>query len=625
MCSVKNMVVNNRGFHRRWVVVAGGLLLVVLFHLIAMAVGITPDFTGNNWYVNWDTDSYSRVLRVMRLYETGVWYDPVAPYYNAPYGLEMHWTRSFDILLFAGAWVGSFFTDFKTALEIWAMILSGPLIHFLFIPLLYWITRTFTQGAGFVLVVLMFLSLSVVSVIHLAGFIDYHGLLVLIVLAAMAPLIKGRHPDARPGVFIALGILAGFAVWTTIESLMLIFPSVLAMALFWVWRQENWLQKMSTFCYVFLISLSVSLWIERPPNEWFRVEYDRLSILQVLIALTLLFIVVFLQQFERKLHLSYWWQRLLAGALIAGVALVVLLYYFPPLTGHPQQDLGKIAERMLDGQVGEHPYISNPSLTFALVAKELGPLLIILPYIIFVLVNEEEGDKRDRFVVYCVFLTFFILYALLRGRAIVFLQISMLLPWFEAVQAVGVALSKRQTKKFHALNPRLKMFLKVGVLALVFVHYVPAVIANIYQTDETLISESFCDYDKLIPYLQGPGENHRDSTILAPLFVGPELVYRTSFSVIASPYHRNRRGIDEGFFMAWSDSHNPDVAGIAQQRAVAYVLVCRRYLMSRNAWIEQNTDALYTRLLRDNPPGWLSKVDLPDELEQQFILYQRVK
>ena len=59
-----------------------------------------------------DSDCYMRLVRVRELYNTGNWYDAVISRSNAPYGERLHWTRSFDVLLLAGAVPLSLFTDF---------------------------------------------------------------------------------------------------------------------------------------------------------------------------------------------------------------------------------------------------------------------------------------------------------------------------------------------------------------------------------------------------------------------------------------------------------------------------------------------------------------------------------
>jgi len=87
-----------------------------------------------------DTDGYTRLNRVIQLQETGKWYDSVNARSNAPYGESMHWTRPLDVLLLAGAWLTEPFTDFKTGLFWWSVLIS-PFLLALSLIILPWSFR----------------------------------------------------------------------------------------------------------------------------------------------------------------------------------------------------------------------------------------------------------------------------------------------------------------------------------------------------------------------------------------------------------------------------------------------------------------------------------------------------
>ncbi len=67
-----------------------------------------------------------RLVRVEELHRTGAWYDSVVQRSNAPYGDELHWTRSLDIILYIPAWISQLITDFLwlICLGIWL----GPIL-----------------------------------------------------------------------------------------------------------------------------------------------------------------------------------------------------------------------------------------------------------------------------------------------------------------------------------------------------------------------------------------------------------------------------------------------------------------------------------------------------------------
>ena len=70
-------------------------------------------------------DGYMRLLRVIELAQGGAWDDPISERSNAPYGEVLHWTRPLDVILLLGRGLGAVFTDFQTALLVWAA-LFGP-------------------------------------------------------------------------------------------------------------------------------------------------------------------------------------------------------------------------------------------------------------------------------------------------------------------------------------------------------------------------------------------------------------------------------------------------------------------------------------------------------------------
>ncbi|MCS6854928.1 MAG: hypothetical protein NZ523_09285, partial [Elioraea sp.] len=50
-----------------------------------------------------DTDSWTRLIRVLALREGGRWFDEIIPHLNAPDGLSIHWPRLFDLAILAPA------------------------------------------------------------------------------------------------------------------------------------------------------------------------------------------------------------------------------------------------------------------------------------------------------------------------------------------------------------------------------------------------------------------------------------------------------------------------------------------------------------------------------------------
>ncbi len=77
------------------------LLLIAIFcglHLLLGLLGPINVFDGELM----GTDSYTRLNRVLFVYEEGGWNHSLYPRSNAPYGESIHWTKPMDLLLLAG-------------------------------------------------------------------------------------------------------------------------------------------------------------------------------------------------------------------------------------------------------------------------------------------------------------------------------------------------------------------------------------------------------------------------------------------------------------------------------------------------------------------------------------------
>jgi hypothetical protein len=84
-----------------------------------------------------DVNCYSWLTRVLQLHETGEWFNARIPRIDPPYGLEQHWTRPFDVLLFIGAWIGAPLVGFKNALYYWGILIS-PMLQVLALIAFFW-------------------------------------------------------------------------------------------------------------------------------------------------------------------------------------------------------------------------------------------------------------------------------------------------------------------------------------------------------------------------------------------------------------------------------------------------------------------------------------------------------
>ena len=152
--------------------------------------------------------------------------------------------------------------------------------------------------------------------------------------------------------------------------------------------------------------------------------------------------------------------------------------------------------------------------------------------------------------------------------------------------------------------------------------YVPTGMADSPpQTSAAIRSAATCPIRELAPLLDDPaGLGAAPQTILALIDFGPELLYRTRHSVLAIPNHRRQPGFTAGYRIMTASDFAAAERGL-RSAGVDLVLVCPN---SAESWF-YNTEAgaktLSQALQAGDPPGFLSRVALPEPLNGQFKLY----
>jgi hypothetical protein len=117
--------------------------------------------------------------------------------------------------------------------------------------------------------------------------------------------------------------------------------------------------------------------------------------------------------------------------------------------------------------------------------------------------------------------------------------------------------------------------------------------------------------------------NPDTKTVLTFLDFGPELLYRTSYNIIASPYHRNDQGILFSYnVMAAEDSEQ--VHKMLKERLVDLLIICPD---SGEKHFYKNTAAkntFYEQLVSGKIPSFIEEVNLPDDLNNSFKAYRLI-
>jgi hypothetical protein len=109
--------------------------------------------------------------------------------------------------------------------------------------------------------------------------------------------------------------------------------------------------------------------------------------------------------------------------------------------------------------------------------------------------------------------------------------------------------------------------------------------------------------------------------VLADVFWGGEILYRTGHEVIGTPYHRNTRGILDTHRIFRSQSED-EAFEMIRNRAIDLIVVYPSSQKTRRYYGgEQGTPTFYERLCESKAPSWCREVALPADLNA-FRLFE---
>lgn len=260
-------------------------------------------------------DSYLRLLTLQKLLSGADWYEHIITRTNWPHGLEHHWTRPVDILLFP---LASFMPIFWAAL----------IYQFLLLTIFAWgmVKTAYHMGATHTNLAIQALILVVYFNPHLLIYfsparVDHHALLATILIWLIYQLLKCR--------IIYAGLLAGLGVWVSAEFFIPLLFVSLWIGWCWLKNPQEHYATARTFFAAMLAVMTFGILLERPPSDFTRAIADSLSYPHfILIALTTIAAAILSLPAAWKCNLPL---RILKAALFTiGIFLITFLS-FPEL------------------------------------------------------------------------------------------------------------------------------------------------------------------------------------------------------------------------------------------------------------------------------------------------------
>ena len=596
----------------------------LLLNVLLLVVHSSPSFSGGFS----GADSYMRVLRVTELLQTGAWHDSVIERSNAPYGDVLHWTRPFDVLIALLALPLWIFLGLKAAV-FWAATLITPLLQlasaFAFAwaagPLLHRPTRMLAAIA-------LLLQPAALNYLQL-GRADHHGLLLLLFVLLFGFGIR-MMLDSRPrSSAVTAGVLAALALWSSIELILVLLTLLGAMTVFWLLRTPGRARQGFWFSLAFLVTICLALLCERGFGGFWVVEYDRLSIVHLVIAglISGFWTMAWLVQHTSPDPQPVFMRILLLATWIV-LALIWLNFIFPGFFQDPMGPVDPMLKPIWLDKVTEMRAvlpISTAGLSEFILF--LGLSLIALPSLIWFITKESEGPLWPAWCLIAIGAFGYTLVAALHVRFSLYAEALYILP-------TAAVLQRLLTRSEALATLFSRVLVKAFALSLLMVG--PAFAGKGLErltapqqsgAKDASISEGIpgCDLVGLSSFLDNaPAFAGEPLIILGFLDFGPELLYRTRHSVVATPYHRNSQGIGDSY-RALTTEDEALSERLLRRRGVDIVLLCPT-ATERNffgASPGPESARLYDRLARADGPAWLEPIILPEDLSgESFRLYR---
>ncbi len=565
-----------------------------------------------------DSDCYVHLVRAETLWCTGRWYDPVLERSNAPYGEVLHWTRPFDVLLLLGGAAGSPFVALASSLFWWGVILS-PVLLGVTLGVLPWAVRPLVGRDGSLIAGLILMCQMGTWLVFQAGRPDHHGLLMLLFVLMLGFTLRMVMAPLSASVCYGAGIAAALALWTSIESILMIGLSLVLLAVLWIVRGGDFHRKGLYYGLALVVALGAALVAERPPADLGAVEFDRLSIVHcAALAVAVAVWAVIVAWHDRSRQPWPLTRRLLAlvcGAGICGLFMTqfVPLWYKGPLAGVDPE-----VTRIYVQNVAEMKPLFASVPGRGLAVTVLGSIVLCGPLLVR---RITVGPAIAGWLTLTGALAVFVPLAFQQIRWVSYVQALLVIPFTELIRVVWARLDRRPYTFKRTLA-------KTGVLAaccyflLFFGLLVDAIVGAKTEADlkDQIVLAPVC---KVLAEAEPYG--HRCLRILTDVFWGGEILYRTPHEVIGTPYHRNTQGIRDTH-RAFSAATDGEALDVIRQRGIDLILVAPASDRVRRFYCGKEAGSSFYQRLCDGPaPDWCRPVDLPAGLDSFRLFEVRLK
>jgi len=569
-----------------------------------------------------DTDSYTRLNRVLFIHDQGHWNASVYPRSNAPYGESIHWTKPMDLILLAGGAVLSLGMPFATALHLWGVVLS-PILHLIAFGGLAWLFWERADRLGKLLLLMTFLLQPFLTSYFMIGRPDHHSLLLTIFCWFLYGLHQGMQSSPRVGHFVLIGGLGALGLWVSVEFLMPIGLFLMTYTLLWIWEDKKYSRRLLKIVAVLWGVATVMLILERMGEDLLAVEYDRISLAHwsLLGLITLVWMgIVLVERYSKWPCTPYTRLGLIGfGTALASVGQWKL---FPGFFKGPLAEMDPVVRRFLWENTSETQSLVqwNP-LQVGDFVTGVGIAFLVVPYLVYKVHQRGNSDAVGLKFLFLTGICLCLPLALYERRWTPYVNILLIIPYVECLRTIMVWAEERCVVGARRVVP---LVLGFGLL------FGPQTVGTALATgsfeSQRSDKKEGCSVRPFAEYLSdSPSWEKRAKTILAWKDFGPELLYRTPHRIISTPMHRNNQGLRD--MLTIMKTTDPDVAHeIIKKRGIDLIMICTKSNVEEKFFDLVSWDtSFYTQLRKGRYPPWLQEIRLPENLQNEFRLFEAMQ
>ena len=609
--NLEKSINGNNGYHPFFIVVVILLVHIVLFFK-------NQDMILHQITLR-DFDGYWHLAKAKDLYNFGNTYHTTLSRSNAPYGEILHWTSSFDLMLYIGAYIGSFFVNFNVALLWWSIIIN-PILHVLTFLVLFWGLRDFIGDfRASIFGILLPFQIFLIGIFE-TDVPDHHGAQIFL-FALFIALIFKSIVNGNLKIFSFCGIVGGISIWFGLESIAIIIIAITFFGLEWIIEGETFQIKNLIFSFTLLLTAALTLILDTSYENLVDIIYDRISIIHVFLffIITLFWLVIFfIGKWKNVLQKNT--SRFITAAIGSILCLSLMFQLFPLFFKNPLSEVNSTVLWLYLKKTDEFTGLFSENETHAILSYIYWAMTLpALPVSIFLSLR-KQSKERIAWIFITILNIVYIVFSALIFRMSIYAILCALIP----ISYIVANLYMLIENKFN--NSYGRILRTIFILVCCFSFLVPATLSKPSRSGYLFSDKNFlyqtCQYLNDDSYFE-----KKPRRILTSMYLGPLLFYKTQHEVIGTPSHRNVSGILDTYYIMNAQNEH-DAHTIIRRRGIEVIMIGRpEYGISDyfNDDIKRSGEIFHHQLWNGNIPSWLQAYPVPQCLSGKIKVFLVVK